>query len=360
MSKRILLLIENLGSGGAERQLTGLAVMLKQKGYEVEVWYYVKKEFYLPFLQENCVTGRYLHDANMSRKRYAALKKYIKAYNPDTVISYSVSTSMIACMLKILGARFSLIVSERNTTQKITSRVKLRFFLYRWADYIVPNSYAQADFINSNFHELIEKVKVITNYVDTEKFSPVDHEVKPESDNTNIVCVGRMMSQKNIVSFIKVISRVIADGYKVKVDWFGHDLHDDYSAQCHSLVKEYSLEDVFRFHMPSTCIEQEYRKADVFCLPSLYEGFPNVLCEAMSCGKPVLCCRVSDNAKIVKDGINGLLFDPLSVDDMVSKIECYLEIPKEDQLEMGRISRKISIELFSKENFISKYCVIIS
>ena len=53
MKKHILCLLESLGSGGAERQLTGLAVMLKQQGYEVEVWYYVKNEFYLPYLQEN-------------------------------------------------------------------------------------------------------------------------------------------------------------------------------------------------------------------------------------------------------------------------------------------------------------------
>ena len=90
--KRILCLIENLGSGGAERQLTGLAVMLKQQGYEVEVWYYVKNEFYLPYLQDNGVEGRYLHKASNPQKRFFVLRKEIKAYNPDTIISYSFKT----------------------------------------------------------------------------------------------------------------------------------------------------------------------------------------------------------------------------------------------------------------------------
>ena len=61
--KRILCLIESLGSGGAERQLTGLAVMLKQHGYQVEVWYYVQKEFYVSYLLENGVVARFLIDA---------------------------------------------------------------------------------------------------------------------------------------------------------------------------------------------------------------------------------------------------------------------------------------------------------
>ncbi len=100
--KRILCLIESLGSGGAERQLTGLAVMLKQRGYEVEVWYYIKQEFYLPFLKENGVCVRYLSDAAKSWKRFFVLRKHIKAFKPDTIISYSASPSMIACSFNVL------------------------------------------------------------------------------------------------------------------------------------------------------------------------------------------------------------------------------------------------------------------
>ena len=76
--KRVLCLIENLGSGGAERQLTGLAVMLKQQGYEVEVCYYVNKDFYKPFLQENSVDSCFLEEASNPKKRFFALKKHIK------------------------------------------------------------------------------------------------------------------------------------------------------------------------------------------------------------------------------------------------------------------------------------------
>jgi glycosyltransferase involved in cell wall biosynthesis len=357
--KRILCLIENLGSGGAERQLTGLAVMLKQQGYEVEVWYYVKKEFYLPYLQDNGVVGRYLPEANNPRNRFFVLKKYIKRYHPDIVISYSASTSMIACVLKRLGAKYKLIVSERNTTQKLTRSEKIRFFCYRWADVIVPNSHSQAKFINDHFPELSSKVKVITNFVDAEKFKPFDKPIL-EHDGTRMICVGRLMPQKNLPRFIEAISKIVKDGYKLRVNWFGQDLKDAYSVECYKAIQEHHLEQDFVFYAPSSNIQEEYQKADVFCLPSLYEGFPNVLCEAMSCGKPVLCSRVCDNPNIVQEGENSLLFDPLNIDDMVAAIEHYIDLPLEKKNDMGKKSREIAVELFSKEKFIADYCEILN
>lgn len=357
--KKILLLIESLGSGGAERQISGLAVLLKQQGYEVKLWYYVDKDFYVPYLNENGVESECLAEARNPRKRYFVLRKRIHEYAPDTVISYTASTSMITCLMKALGAKFRLVVSERSTTQVLTSNVKCRFFFYRWADVIVPNSQSQSDFIAKHYPKLAFKVKVITNFVDIEKFSPVDRPVMEERDEVRMLCVGRMMLPKNIPSFIRAIRKVKDDGRKLHVDWFGHDLQDDYSKQCHAAIAGNHLEDVFVFHPASTNIVEEYRKADVFCLPSLYEGFPNVLCEAMSCGLPVLVSRVCDNPLIAKEGENGLLFDPKNIDEMVETIERFLAFPMEKKSQMGQCSRRIAVELFSEKSFIEKYMSII-
>ena len=356
--KKILCIIESLGSGGAERQITGLAVMLKQHGYHVEVWYYIKKEFYLAYLQENGVIGRYINAAD-PYKRLFVLRKNIKTFKPDTVISYSVSGNMITCIMKMLGAKFNLIVSERNTTQQIDRRVKQRFFLYRWADHIVPNSFSQGDFINRNFSGLSPKVKVITNFVDTTKFIPSQQMSISEREITRIIAVGRMMPQKNILNFILSIAKLVDMGCKIHVDWYGQDLNDSYSEKCHTLISDCSLQSVFTFHSPSSCIQEEYSKADVFCLPSLYEGFPNVLCEAMSCGKPVLCSRVCDNSSIAQDNNNGFLFDPNSIDDITSAIRRYIDLNDEEKARMGKISREIALDIFSKDKFIVRYKEII-
>lgn len=356
--KRILCLIESIGSGGAERQLTGLAVMLKQQGYEVEVWYYVKNEFYLPFLQENDVIGRYLSDAYNPKKRYFVLRKHFKAYHPDTVISYSASPSMITCLLKLLGAGFHLIVSERNTTQTIDKREKFKFFMYRWADIIVPNSHSQQVFIEQHFPNLSEKVRVITNFVDTDKFSPSTI-VLPNHNETRMVCVGRLMPQKNIPTFIEAISKVVSDGYKIHVDWYGQVFEKEYFEECVRRIKKNELESTFTFCLPCPTIQEKYREADVFCLPSKYEGFPNVLCEAMSCGLPVLCSRVCDNPNIAQEGENGFLFDPKNVDSIAEAIIKFIKLDENMKKRMGQKSREIAVSLFSSDVFVKKYLEIV-
>lgn len=356
--KRILCIIESLGSGGAERQLTGLAIMLKEQGYKVEVWYYFKSEFYLPLLQERGVVGRYLLEAANPRKRLWAIRKNIKEYRPDAIISYSASSSMIICVLKLFGEKFRLIVSERNTTQILTKREKLRFFCYGWADVIVPNSFSQRRFIQTNYPKLSGRIKVITNFVDTESFKPLDYCI-PRHDGTRIVCVGRMMPQKNILSFIECVYHVVQDGFDISVDWYGNDFLNDYSQKCYRMVKDYDLERLFHFYPPCPNIHEKYQKADVICLPSLYEGFPNVLCEAMCCGKPVLCSRVCDNPSIAQDSVNAIFFDPNSIEDMVSALETFIKLPDEIKTDMGRKSREIGLSLFSSKSFVSKYIEVI-
>jgi glycosyltransferase involved in cell wall biosynthesis len=65
-----------------------------------------------------------------------------------------------------------------------------------------------------------------------------------------------------------------------------------------------------------------YRAADAFLLPTASEGLSNSLLEAMACGLPVLATRVSGTeGVVVRDGENGLLYDPGRLDDLEEKIQ---------------------------------------
>lgn len=356
--KKILCLIATLGSAGAERQMSGLAVMLKKRGYQVEVWYYIRKEFYLPYLEENGVVCRYLAEAESARRRYFVMRKQIKKFSPDVIISFSESTNMISCTMRLLGTRLRLIVSERNTTQHIDQRENLKFFLYRWADVIVPNSQSQGAFIHNYFPHLDKKVKIITNFVNTEKFVPFT-ETHKDTDVTRIICVGRLAHQKNVLNFIEAVAKVVRQNGDVRFDWFGHDFGDAYAKCCYEAIEKLGLNDYFEFHQATSDVISEYQKSDVFCLPSFYEGFPNVLCEAMSCGLPVLCSNVCDNPYIMKDGQNGFLFDPNNTEDMASKILSFCKLSTEERQNMGKKSLEIAKKKFSKELFIQRYIDII-
>lgn len=106
-------------------------------------------------------------------------------------------------------------------------------------------------------------------------------------------------------------------------------------------------------------IEVEYRKADVFCLPSLYEGYPNVVAEAMSCGLPILCSNVCENPYIVEEGVNGFLFNPESPENIATAIHKMIGLTKTERQEMGIRNRILCLERNTEDAFLKSYVKLI-
>lgn len=352
---RILLLIDGLGPGGAQRQIVGLAKLLKEKGCLVKVLYYHPIYFYRPYLDEHGVENEHIDGATNIVKRIFLIANAIRKYQPEAVISFLDKPNMITCLLKAIGMRYRLIAGERNTTQYLNKSEKLKFWLLRKADVIVPNSYSQARFIKTHFPYLCHKVFTITNFVDFDVFCPVFKIRKHQP--LRIIGVGRVESQKNIDCLIKATKLVVDQGYSVHIDWYGRmtELITDYK----KMLEELALNAVFSFHEPTTAIHLKYQKADLFCLPSLYEGYPNVLCEAMACGLPVICSDVCDNAKIMEDGVNGYLFNPNHPHELASQIIKFATITSNAKGLMRKKSRELAEQKFGKEIFLAKYLKLI-
>lgn len=358
MKKRVMLLCSGLGSGGAERQLVGLADMLQKEGYNIEVVWYSNNNFYKSFLVERNIAYRQLLVSNHFKK-IILIAKEIERYNPDIVISYLSGANVIASLLKMIGMRFKLIVSERNTTTKKSLRVRLRFFLYKYVDYIVPNSFSQDKFIRDNYPSLADKLNTITNFTDTSFFvPPAENKVRIDGWHKMLV-VARIEKQKNIEGFLDCVKILKDNHVKVHIEWFGSASVEDYRQHCYDLRNKLDIGDYVSFNPPTHNILEQYQSSDIFCLPSFHEGFPNVICEAMSCGLPILCSDICDNPYIVKDMESGLLFNPMSSEDMAMKISYYINNMSHRKSEIGKLNRDRIIAICSKESFLRKYINLI-
>lgn len=347
---KIKCFIDSLGSGGAQRQLSCLAVLLKEAGHEVEVVVYYDHPFYQDHLVNHGVPFRILPNAIKPLSRIKEFWNYFKKENADCVIAYQDTPAIVACLCKLFGCKFKLIVSERNTTQYISLRTRIKFNLYRLANFVVPNSITQGNFIKQHFVFLSKKVRVITNFVDIDYFCEKKHDVNRP---TEIISVARLYPQKNAPRFVEAVKVAIDNGARFHVKWFGARGAD--YVRTHSLIKQYGLDEFFELLEPTKDILSEYQKSDWFVLPSLFEGFPNVLCEAMSCGLPVLFSNVCDNSYIAKDGDNGYAFDPLNVNQMASILMKIGSLQEDIVHHMGARSRVIIENRFSKDNFIQQY-----
>lgn len=355
---KVLCFTDCLGAGGAQRQLVGLASMLHQRGMDVKVCYYHDIPFYEEYLDERGVQHELIPSASNHIKRIPAVTKYFSQEKPDWVIAYQETPSLVATLAKIFGGRFRIIVSERNTTQKLCFVDKVRFFLYRWADVIVPNCHTQGQFIKKHYPNLSNKIEVITNFVDLDYFYYTKHRRK---EKPVIAIAASVWEQKNTLRFIEAIKLLKSHGLQFEVRWYGLlPKATPYIKECQRKIDEYGMNDVFHFFPKTKDIASVYREADYFCLPSLYEGTSNVVCEAMSSGLPIICSNVCDNSLYVQEGINGFLFDPLDSNNMAETITKILSVSDEEYDNFCSNSRRLAEELLSEDTFVKKYLAILN
>lgn len=358
--RRILLFTDILGSGGAQRQLVTLAVLLKQNSYDVCLLDYWDDTFYDEYLTSHQISFEHVS----TKGKWSIVRMFVRKIlqlKPDVVISYMEHPSIIACVGKmLLLKRFKLIVSERNTTQEILQSTRLRFFLYRYmADYVVPNSHSQYRFIKEHFKSVIKKTRVITNVIDVRMFKPQTTKLKSNDRRVKFIVVARVVEQKNVLRFIEAIALLKEKCLAFQVDWYGKPHPKEYFEHCKRQIEYYGLQEMFFFHAPTRDVIAAYHSADVFVLPSIYEGFPNTLCEAMACGLPVIASNVCDNPYIVSDSNCGILVNPLNPECIAQAMEQFIKMPQAQRQRMGDACRKYTVLKFSETKFVEAYIKLI-
>jgi glycosyltransferase involved in cell wall biosynthesis len=102
-----------------------------------------------------------------------------------------------------------------------------------------------------------------------------------------------------------------------------------------------------------------YSAADLVVLPSLWEGFPNVVIEAMACGTPVIVSNISDNARIVEHGVTGYLFANDDADDLVNALEAFRSMGPDQRRAMGRQAAAHIATLCSTQALGDRYAALI-
>jgi glycosyltransferase involved in cell wall biosynthesis len=124
--------------------------------------------------------------------------------------------------------------------------------------------------------------------------------------------------------------------------------------------RELGVEQMLHFHEKEAEILPHYQQADAVLLPSLVEGLPNTICEGMACGLPVLAGRIGDAEILVREGVNGFLFDPESPQDIARGLLQFCRLGAEARLQMGSASRGIAENLFAPAVAVSAYANLLS
>ena len=373
---RITCMIRSLTLGGAERQLTGLAVMLKDNGHDVEVLTYHEADFYAQTLQEAGVRHTFIAKDGSSARLERRIAEHFREWQPDAVIAFLTGPCVKACHVHKLYPHFRLIVSERNVNTWTGPHDLWRMLVFREADLVVTNSHAQESYLRRRFPFIAAKLRTIVNFVDTDAFMPATGEVSGARLRPLIVTTARVDSRKNVHGYIRALALLRDEGLSFYAKWYGLKKEDAYYRRCQRLIRRFGLEDRFEILPATIDVVSVYRNADCFCLPSFYEGTPNSLCEALSCGLPAVATLVSDNASYVCDGLNGFTCSthPADIAAALRQLLTALQpghaagtdAGSEDGTDAGlhiaamrKASRDIAISRLSKPVFISAWLSVI-
>jgi glycosyltransferase involved in cell wall biosynthesis len=142
------------------------------------------------------------------------------------------------------------------------------------------------------------RCSVVPNYVDTDLLRPAATP-RPVGSRPNVLFLGRLESQKNPLALVDAMAGV--DATLTVVGNGG--LQDALALRARSAgVEARFLGNVQHTELPSI-----FAASDVFVLPSLFEGHPKALLEAMSCGLPVIGADAPGIREVLRDGETGLL-----------------------------------------------------
>lgn len=359
--KSITCFIGGLGGGGAEHQMSILAELLKDKGYSVEIVTFIDApDFYTLHPEVRRVR---LAEGKASFIKVLSIFSFFLSRKTDIVISYTQRANLL-CLFPLLFRRKILVIAgERNISgKKQTRRERVLFnFLYRRANYIVPNSVSQANYIKTKKPKLAAKVVPISNYTDIDSFIPSP---LPLNNTLRIAVFARFQRQKNCIRFAEMLSRLKSCGHRpFVVDWYGRRVFNspaqqDYYDSFVSKVQTLGIENVLHINNPIKDVPAQIKQCDILCLPSVLEGFSNAIAEGISSGRPMVVSDISDNSIMVHDGENGFLFNPYDVDSMLEAFIKIIDLPNETLSQMGLISREIAESLFDKDRYVGEYIAL--
>ena len=301
MKKKIVIINNGLSGGGIERASTSIANSFDASGYKVTiVALYKRQRFFslnpgIDFIEPHINSkNRFLYALKMML--YA--RREIKRIKPDTILAFGEWTNtfvVIATRCLYIPLYLSDRMSPTLSLGSIQNRLKKVF--YRFADGIIAQTEYARDIIAKNTKN--KNVIVIPN--------PVNAIEKVDVETFNMITtVGRLTKEKGHRFLIEAFALLEAKEWKLQIVGDGEE-----RAFLEDLSERLGIRDRVIFVGHQKNIGMYLSKAKIFVLPSLSEGFPNALIEAMSV--PLACVSsncVAGPSDIIKDGENGLLVEP--------------------------------------------------
>ena len=233
-------------------------------------------------------------------------------------------------------------LNHEPVTLDIKLLKKLEEFWLLQADTIIGVTQAIAG-MSMKYYSINNKpVRVIPNPVDVDLFVPRDEECNP----LNVLYVGRLEFRKGVHILLRAIPQILRRIPEASFTLIGADCGmKDYLLKG---IKKAGCERNVQFieHICRSELVEYYQKCGLVVVPSLWENFPYVCLEAMSCGKSVVASNAGGIPELVEDGVDGMLVSPGSANELAQEVVNLLSDEKL-RLNLGNKAREKMVDRFS-------------
>lgn len=310
--------ISSLSSGGAEHVLINLAGDFAGKGHDVSIVSYEKRQqFYGVPSSVKIVKYDYKNTGKIKSLLldFIATRRQTKLSRADVAISFLSRCNLMLILASFFTRTKTIVCDRNNLLMKYPKYVfVLSCWLYSFADAVC----VQTNEIKKTYPGYLQKkMYVLENPLDFEELHMQIGGMRIEKEKT-VLSVGRLEKQKDFISLIKafkIVSQSFPD-WKLKIYGQGNRREE-----LQELIDELQLSEQVALCGVTHTPFLEMKKSRIFVLSSFYEGFPNVLCEAMHAALPCISTRCACGpSDLITDGENGYLVEIGDVSAMAERV----------------------------------------
>jgi len=339
---RTVLLLQDLEYGGTQRYATHLVKHLDKELFDLEVWVLRRGEDMLPLAEIPRAKVKYFCQDSWVTPM-ALGKLFVAIYKTPPDIIYT-----LTAVPNIWGRLFSYLLGVSVIVSSWRGRKEQQFESLLWcmSNRIICNSEAIRQFLLQKHSVDPYRSAVVPNGVDTDFFTP---DGSQKDSVPTVLYLGRMARIKdpmNALAAFHLLSHRMPEARMIMMG------NGRLRASLQDYARVNGLTDRVDIRAGSTDVRPVLRKAWLIVVPSVSEGLPNVILEAMACGAPVVATAVGGNPEAVREGVTGLLVpakDPLAMADAM-----YTILSDGAMREfMGTSARRIALQDYSIETITS-------
>jgi glycosyltransferase involved in cell wall biosynthesis len=349
--------------GGYERQALELSQSLTESGNLVTIishpaGTFPKREFRNGFLVYRLQGSGVALFLRLSQFLFIKRKRF-DLLHAHGVTGFSVIAARLATLF---GKTVCIKPATSGDLYTIFSKSSLKHSLYeRWFKqidhWIAISQELKKELMSCEVSE--NKIHCVPNFVNSMKFTKASPERREllrkrfsiSSNQVVFLFLGRLEKRKGVQYLLEAWKKQPCGALWI----VGSGPEED---RLKKQAQEKGYEQI-QFHGSTLKPLDYYQAADVFVLPSLKEGFPNVLLEAMSCGLPCIATKIGGVVDLLKEDVQGLLVEAAAIDPL-SKAMRHVADSSEDRIRWSKNAIETAQDKYDRSKITARYLQLYS